>query len=163
LPAARSRLRLSVTGLFRLSKKITWVFSPSAGYHTAPQTRFRASPPRTDRAQHGNQTASHSILHRNCETSGTAISPVRATRDNRHLTECRAPLSLCPTWGSIRVIQRRHSWDRRRSCCIDCGPWALANLGGGARTATAQTVFSVEVLSSRPDLLTGGDALGADV
>jgi hypothetical protein len=36
---------------------------------------------------------------------------------------------------------------------------ALASCGGWARTATAQTALSIEVLSSRPDLVTGGDAL----
>jgi Tannase-like family of unknown function (DUF6351) len=36
---------------------------------------------------------------------------------------------------------------------------ALAGFAGGARTAAAQTALSVEVLSSRPDLVTGGDAL----
>jgi Tannase-like family of unknown function (DUF6351) len=35
----------------------------------------------------------------------------------------------------------------------------LASLGGAARTAWAQTALSIEVLSSRPDLVTGGDAL----
>jgi Tannase-like family of unknown function (DUF6351) len=36
---------------------------------------------------------------------------------------------------------------------------ALAGFAGGARTAAAQTALSVEILSSRPDLVTGGDAL----
>jgi hypothetical protein len=36
---------------------------------------------------------------------------------------------------------------------------ALASLGGGTQTATAQSALSIEVLSSRADLVTGGDAL----
>jgi hypothetical protein len=35
------------------------------------------------------------------DPSRTAISPVRATRDNRHVPECRAPLMLRPTCGAI--------------------------------------------------------------
>src|SRR5262249_58995519 len=37
-----------------------------------------------------------------------------------------------------------------------CG---VASFGGEPRTAWAQTALSVEVLSSRPELVTGGDAL----
>jgi hypothetical protein len=36
---------------------------------------------------------------------------------------------------------------------------ALASFGGAPRTVTAQTALSIEVLSSRPGLVTGGDAL----
>ena len=36
---------------------------------------------------------------------------------------------------------------------------ALAGLGGGPRTAAAQSGVSIEVLSSRPELVTGGNAL----
>src|SRR5262245_17741148 len=35
----------------------------------------------------------------------------------------------------------------------------MASFGGEPRTAWAQTALSVEVLSSRPELVTGGDAL----
>jgi hypothetical protein len=62
--------------------------------------------------------------------------------------------------GLFRIIQGRHGWDRRRSCCVDCGPWALASFGGAARTATAQTALSVEALPVRPR--NRRRALGAD-
>jgi hypothetical protein len=96
------------------------------------------------------------------EPSGTAISPVRATRDNRHVPECRPPLWLRPTCGSISDYSRQAQLGSTSLVLRRLWSLGTRELRGGARTATAQTALSVEVLSSRPELVTGGDALGAD-
>jgi hypothetical protein len=55
-----------------------------------------------------------------------------------------------------REVQLASNVARVTSIAVLC---ALASFGGAPRTVTAQTTLSIEVLSSRPGLVTGGDAL----
>jgi hypothetical protein len=101
-------------------------------------------------------------------SSGMADSPrFRASRMATGGSCCREPLLLRPACRSIFAERKARKFVSRevqvatnvaRVASI-AGLCALASCGGWARTATAQTALSIEVLSSRPDLVTGGDAL----